>query len=116
MSFAAGAGLSGRDENMHEAAPSAGGEVAVAVLRLRGALKQVAGGQAEHALRADTVAGLLRALEREQPATRGWILDERGRIRPHINVFVNGDYGAEETPVADDDRIDVLPAISGGAL
>jgi molybdopterin converting factor small subunit len=29
-------------------------------------------------------------------------------------VFVNGEYGREETPVGDDDRIDVLPAISGG--
>src|SRR3954454_1114767 len=100
---------------MRQAAPGAGGVVAVAVRRLRGALKQVAGGQAEHALEADTVAALLRALEHEQPATRGWILDERGRIRPHINVFVNGEYGAEETAVAAGDRIDVLPAISGGA-
>ncbi len=29
---------------------------------------------------------LLRALERAQPAMGGWILDERGVVRPHINV------------------------------
>jgi molybdopterin synthase sulfur carrier subunit len=56
----------------------------------------------------------LRELERAHPAVGGWILDERGRIRPHINVFVNGDMGTEGTPVGADDRIDVLPAISGG--
>ncbi|MFN2466697.1 MAG: MoaD/ThiS family protein [Gaiellaceae bacterium] len=44
----------------------------------------------------------------------GWILDERGLVRRHINVFVNGEYGKEDTPVGPDDRIDVLPAISGG--
>jgi sulfur carrier protein ThiS len=30
-------------------------------------------------------------------------------------VFVNGEPGEQETRVAGEDRIDVLPAISGGA-
>ena len=54
------------------------------------------------------------ALFKHHPATDGWILDERGRIRRHINVFVNGERGGEETPVAGADHVDVLPAISGG--
>ena len=58
---------------------------------------------------------MLRALEGEQPALQGWILDERGRIRRHINVFVNGEKGGEDTAIDAEDRIDVLPAISGGA-
>jgi molybdopterin converting factor small subunit len=86
----------------------------VALLRLRGPLKQYAGGRAEHALQAGTVGELLLELERAQPAVGGWILDERGRIRRHINVWVNGESGAEDTPIGPDDRIDVLPAISGG--
>jgi sulfur-carrier protein len=61
-----------------------------------------------------TVGELLRALEAAQPGLDGWILDERGRVRRHINVFVNGEYGREETAVGEDDRIEVLPAISGG--
>jgi molybdopterin converting factor small subunit len=86
----------------------------MALVRLRGPLKQLAGGRPEHAIEAPTVAALLRELEREHPALGGWILDERGLIRRHINVFVNGDQGTEETPLGADDRIDVLPAISGG--
>jgi molybdopterin converting factor small subunit len=62
-----------------------------------------------------TVAELLRALERAHPAVAGWILDERGVIRQHINVFVNGERGREGTAVGAGDRIEVLPAISGGA-
>jgi molybdopterin synthase sulfur carrier subunit len=58
---------------------------------------------------------LLRSLERRHPATRGWILDERGVLRRHINVFVNGELSAQDTHVEPEDKIDVLPALSGGA-
>jgi sulfur-carrier protein len=85
----------------------------MAIVRLRGQLKAMAGA-AEHPLDAATVGDLMRALEGARPALAGWILDERGRIRRHINVFVNGEAGREETPVAERDRVDVLPAISGG--
>jgi molybdopterin converting factor small subunit len=44
----------------------------------------------------------------------GWVLDERGHVRRHINVFVNGEQCGEDTAVGDGDRVDVLPAISGG--
>lgn len=84
------------------------------LVRLRGPLKQLAGDRAEHAIDGASVDELLRALEREHPATSGWILDERGELRRHINVFVNGERGTKDTPVAPDDSIDVLPALSGG--
>lgn len=86
----------------------------MALVRLRGTLRKLAGGRSDHSVEGGTVGDLLRELERAQPAVSGWILDERGLIRRHINVFVNGDYGREETPVGPQDRIDVLPAISGG--
>jgi sulfur-carrier protein len=86
----------------------------VAVVRLRGPLKRLAGGAPEHTVPGATVGELLRALEATQPGLGGWILDERGRVRRHINVFVHGEYGREDTAVGEDDRIDVLPAISGG--
>jgi molybdopterin synthase sulfur carrier subunit len=86
----------------------------MAVLRLRGPLKRLAGDRSEHAIEGDSVGELLLALEREQPAARGWILDERGVLRRHINVFVNGERGEQDTEVEADDLVDVLPAISGG--
>ena len=85
-----------------------------AVVTLRGPLKRLAGERAEHAVAGATIGELLRTLERDQPALGGWILDERGLVRRHINVFVNGDYATEDTPVGPGDRVDVLPAISGG--
>ena len=85
----------------------------MAVLRLRGPLKQLAGG-AEHALEGATVGDLLVALEGANPAMKGWVLDERGVLRRHINVFVNGEPGTQDTALEADDRVDVLPALSGG--
>jgi len=60
------------------------------------------------------VGELLQRLEAEQPPLNGWILDERDHIRRHINVFVNGERVEQDTRVEASDRVDVLPAISGG--
>jgi molybdopterin converting factor small subunit len=86
----------------------------MATVRLRNPLKQLAGDRSEHVIDGATVAELLRELERSQPPLSGWILDERGHVRRHINVFVNGEQAGEDTVVGGDDRVDVLPAISGG--
>jgi sulfur-carrier protein len=85
------------------------------LVRLRGPLKRLADDRAEHALDGGSVGELLCELERAHPATSGWILDERGVLRRHIAVFVNGEPGAQDTPVEAEDRVDVLPALSGGA-
>jgi molybdopterin converting factor small subunit len=61
------------------------------------------------------VVELIRGLEARHPDIVGWILDERGRIRRHINVFVGGEQGGEETEVRPGDRVEVLPAITGGS-
>jgi molybdopterin converting factor small subunit len=60
------------------------------------------------------VLALLRALEQRHPALHGWILDERGCIRRHINVFIDGERATEETAVGPGARLEVLPAITGG--
>lgn len=86
----------------------------MAVVCVRGPLRRLAGGQAEHDLEGATVADLLRGLERRHPEIGGWVLDERGLIRRHINVYVNGERGSEATAVRSGDRIEVLPAITGG--
>ena len=60
------------------------------VVCLRGPLKRLAGDRSEHVIEGASVDQLLRELERAHPAASGWILDERGVLRGHINVFVNG--------------------------
>ena len=84
-------------------------------MRVRGPLKRLAGDRAEHTIEGGSVGELLLALERAHPAASGWILDERGILRRHINVFVNGERVEQEARVEPEDRIDVIPAISGGS-
>jgi molybdopterin synthase sulfur carrier subunit len=86
----------------------------VPVVRLRAPLSELAGGNRELELEGATVGEVLQALERAHPDVKGWILDEHGAIREHINVFVNKEYGREDTSVGAQDRLHVLPAISGG--
>jgi sulfur-carrier protein len=83
------------------------------VVCVHGPLRELAGG-GEHELRAATVLELVRELEHEHPALGGWIVDERGLIRRHINVFVDGERGGEDTPVVADAHVEILPAITGG--
>jgi len=87
----------------------------MAVVCVRGPLRNLAGGRAEHELDGATVIELLRSLEVRHPDISGWVLDERGVIRRHINVYVNGERGDEATAVRSGDRIEVLPAITGGS-
>jgi molybdopterin converting factor small subunit len=84
------------------------------VVCVRGPLRKLTGGCAEHELEGATVMEVLRALEVRHPNISGWIVDERGLIRRHINVFVNGARGGEATAVRPGDRIEVVPAITGG--
>ncbi|HET9073727.1 MAG TPA: MoaD/ThiS family protein [Solirubrobacteraceae bacterium] len=86
----------------------------MAVLIVRGPIRDRAGGRGEHALAGDSVLELLRSLEREYPALSGWVLDERGAIRRHINIYVNGERGDATTALQVRDRVDVVPAITGG--
>lgn len=91
----------------------------MAVVMLRAPLSQRTGGTGRHDLPGDTVTEVLRELERRYPTVQGWILDERGQVRPHVNVFINGERSpgdAGATPVAPTDELKVLPSISGGSL
>lgn len=80
---------------------------------LRAPLSELAGG-GEHGVTGRTVREVLLALEARAPAIAGWVLDEHGVVRRHVNVYVNGQLAREETSVGPDDRLHVLPAITGG--
>jgi molybdopterin converting factor small subunit len=86
----------------------------VPVVTLRAPLKDLAGGNSDVSLEGRTVGEVLRALETTWPKTLGWVLDETGRVRSHVNVFVNGERVREDAVVASGDRMHVLPSISGG--
>ena len=62
-----------------------------------------------------TVADLLADLERQFPGLRFRLVDEQGRLRQHMKVFV-GDESVRDldTPVPDDTEVTLMQALSGG--
>jgi molybdopterin converting factor small subunit len=87
----------------------------MAVVKLRAPLKDLAGGNREIAIDGTSVGQVLRELEHQHPKIIGWVLDEHGRVRRHVNVFVDGERVREDAPVAADTTLHVLPSISGGS-
>jgi len=65
-----------------------------------------------------TVGDALSMLGRSSPAALDRIMDERGSVRRHVNVFVNGEnirfLRGLDTPAPKDATILVLAAVSGG--
>jgi molybdopterin synthase sulfur carrier subunit len=65
-----------------------------------------------------TVGDALAAVGRKSPGAIDRIMDERGEVRRHVNLFVNGEnvrfLDGLKTPVPDGATIFVLAAVSGG--
>jgi molybdopterin converting factor small subunit len=88
----------------------------MAVVLLRSPLRDLVEGRREVVVDGATVREVLLRMEERHPRLAGWVLDERDCIRPHVNVFLNGERATAEAATGPDDRIHVLPAISGGAV
>lgn len=64
---------------------------------------------------AATVDDVLADLDRQFPGIRFRIVNEQGRLRQHMKVFVNAEMTRNlSTPVTDTDEITVMQALSGG--
>ena len=68
--------------------------------------------------RCATVADALAALGARHPGVLDRVMDERGEIRQHVNVFVGEEsikvLGGLDAPVPEGSVITILPAVSGG--
>jgi hypothetical protein len=65
-----------------------------------------------------TVSQALAAVFDGRPHVRGYVLDDRGTIRKHVCIFVDGVRLPRETtlnhPIKPDSQIYVMQALSGG--
>jgi len=88
-------------------------------VRLTAQLKDLAKGAREVELdSADDLGTMVRKLDTSFPGIGGRIVDDQGKIRAHVNVFVNSEnsreLGREKTKLRDGDVVHILPAVSGG--
>jgi hypothetical protein len=65
-----------------------------------------------------TVRQALEAYFHDNPRARGYVLDDRGALRRHMVIFIDGSQIADRQglgdAVASDGAIDVMQALSGG--
>ncbi len=75
-------------------------------------------GAGEIALSAASVRAALEQIERAHPELYRSICDETGRVRRHVNLFVNTsdvrDREGIETALLPGDVLTIMPAVSGG--
>lgn len=64
---------------------------------------------------AGTVGSAIDELDRTVPGLRDRLVQPGPRLRPHINVFVDGEPGDLATLVPAGSTVHVIPAVSGGA-
>ena len=69
-------------------------------------------------MEAGDVANLLQQLNDRYPKFKGYITDEQGRLRKHVNIFVNGKMIRDREALSDalntTDEVFILQALSGG--
>ena len=62
-----------------------------------------------------TIDELLTDLDRRHPGLRFRIVDEQGRLRKHVKVFVNEESVRDlTTPISSSDDVVIMQALSGG--
>ena len=84
------------------------------VLLPRSLLALFPGVERRHEVEGGDVDAVLLALGDRVPGLRDRLVEPGPRLRPHINVFVAGRPADLSTPVAADDTVHVIPAVSGG--
>ena len=65
-----------------------------------------------------TVREVLEEVFAGNPRLKSYILDDQGRVRRHVNVFINGRFVSDRLALSDrvrpEDEVFVFQALSGG--
>lgn len=67
---------------------------------------------------AGSVAQVVQSLEALFPGLAGYLVDDQGALREHVNIFINQELIQDpqtlSDPVQQDDQVYILQALSGG--
>ena len=88
-------------------------------VRLPGALRDSIGGQTKVNASGRTLADVIADVDRRHPGFRGRVLDEGGKLRTYVNVYIGEEdaraNGGTSADVPDGAEVMVIPAMAGGA-
>lgn len=81
-------------------------------------LRRLTGGQSKLTVAGGTVGALLHSLDTQYPGLKDKVFDGDGNVKRFINVFLNDDeirtLQGLDTPVTDNDKVSIVPAMAGG--
>lgn len=88
------------------------------LVRIPQPLQKLTQGKAEVDSQGSTARDLIENLEAQYAGIRERLLDEKGKLRRFVNVYLNDEdirfLDDLETTVADGDTVSIVPAIAGG--
>ncbi|MDX3094440.1 MoaD/ThiS family protein [Streptomyces sp. ME01-24h] len=89
-----------------------------ATVRIPTILRTYTGGQAEVPAEGGTLAEVIDSLERSHPGISARVLDDTGKLRRFVNVYVNDDdvrfSEGLRTTVGEGASVSIIPAVAGG--
>jgi len=89
-----------------------------ASVRIPTILRTYTGGQAEVPAEGATLAEVIDSLEKNHPGISARVLDDTGKLRRFVNVYVNDDdvrfEQGLETSTPDGAGVSIIPAVAGG--
>jgi len=81
-------------------------------------LRQYTGGASEVSVEGGTLAEVIAALDAEHPGIGPRVLDDEGKLRRFVNVYVDDDdvrfADGLKTAVPDGETVSIIPAVAGG--
>ncbi len=90
----------------------------MATVRIPTPLRSYTQNKDEVSVPGSTVGEVLKNLEAACPGIGARLLDDQGKVRRYVNIFHNDEdirfLKQLETPVADSDKLSIIPAIAGG--
>jgi molybdopterin converting factor small subunit len=90
----------------------------MAKVKLTSALKRFFPTLSEMNVNASNIRDVLIALEQKYPGISGYLVDDDGRLRQHVNIFVKGELIKDRDTLTDSlndqDEVLIFQALSGG--
>ncbi len=87
-------------------------------VRIPTILRTYTGGQAEVPAEGATIAEVIDSLEQNHPGIAARLLDDSGKLRRFVNVYLNDDdvrfEKGLETATPDGAGVSIIPAVAGG--
>ncbi|MDX2849101.1 MULTISPECIES: ubiquitin-like small modifier protein 1 [Streptomycetaceae] len=89
-----------------------------ATVRIPTILRTYTGGRAEVPAEGGTLADVIDSLEQNHPGISARVLDDTGKLRRFVNVYVNDDdvrfSQGLQTTVGEGASVSIIPAVAGG--